>query len=64
MKIYLPRLAGDAAGRSRGPCRPPGRAWRAARPSCVVEDHEDLRAYSAGVLRELGYRVLDAANGA
>lgn len=29
----------------------------------VVEDHEDLRAFSAGVLRELGYRVLEAANG-
>jgi DNA-binding NtrC family response regulator len=26
----------------------------------VVEDHDDLRAYSTGVLRELGYHVLVA----
>lgn len=29
----------------------------------VVEDHEDLRSYSTSVLRELGYHVLEAANG-
>ncbi|MDB5453121.1 MAG: hypothetical protein JWO33_1699 [Caulobacteraceae bacterium] len=29
----------------------------------VVEDHEDLRAYSTAVLRDLGYHVLEAANG-
>lgn len=29
----------------------------------VVEDHEALREYSAGVLRELGYTVLTAADG-
>jgi len=29
----------------------------------VVEDHDDLRAYSTGVLRELGYTVLEAPHG-
>ena len=29
----------------------------------VVEDHEDLRAHSSGILRELGYTVLEAADG-
>jgi CheY-like chemotaxis protein len=28
----------------------------------VVEDHEDLRAYSCGVLRDLGYQVFEAAD--
>jgi CheY-like chemotaxis protein len=29
----------------------------------LVEDHDELRAYSSGILRELGYNVLTAANG-
>jgi len=29
----------------------------------VVEDHDDLRAYSTGVLTELGYTVLEASHG-
>jgi signal transduction histidine kinase len=29
----------------------------------LVEDHDDLRAHSAGLLRELGYRVIEAADG-
>ena len=29
----------------------------------MVEDDDALRAYSAGVLRELGYTVLEAING-
>jgi CheY-like chemotaxis protein len=30
----------------------------------VVEDHDDLRAYSCGVLRDLGYQVFEAADAA
>jgi CheY-like chemotaxis protein len=29
----------------------------------VVEDHEELRAFSTGVLRELGYNVVEASSG-
>jgi CheY-like chemotaxis protein len=29
----------------------------------LVEDHADLRDYSAGVLRELGYQVIEAGDG-
>jgi CheY-like chemotaxis protein len=29
----------------------------------VVEDHDGLREYSTSVLRELGYRVLEASEG-
>jgi CheY-like chemotaxis protein len=29
-----------------------------------VEDHEDLRTYATSVLRDVGYRVLEARNGA
>lgn len=60
VKLYLPRdlnvegpaheqTASDADGGSE--------------TVLVVEDHEGLREYSAGVLRELGYRVLEAPNG-
>ena len=30
----------------------------------MVEDDDDVRAHTTDVLRELGYRVLEAANGA
>ena len=30
----------------------------------VVEDHDDLRAYSSGILRDLGYQVFEAADAA
>ena len=30
----------------------------------VVEDDEDVRAYTVGILRELGYRVIEAYDGA
>jgi CheY-like chemotaxis protein len=30
----------------------------------VVEDDDDVRAYTVGILRELGYRVIEAHDGA
>jgi len=32
-------------------------------PDPQAEDHDELRAYSSGILRELGYNVLTAASG-
>ena len=61
VKLYLPRMTEPAIPSREASCHvdPP----RGDETILVVEDHDDLRAYSAGVLRELGYRVLEAANG-
>jgi CheY-like chemotaxis protein len=63
VKIYLPRLAGAAS-----PAEIEERAAsiadvRGDETVLVVEDHEDLRAYSVSVLTEAGYRVLEASSG-
>ena len=62
VKIYLPRLA-----RSVEEDKPvPVSAIPEASPTetiLVVEDDDDVRAYSVEVLRELGYRVLEASDG-
>jgi CheY-like chemotaxis protein len=61
VKLFLPReltqqpdSAEQPAGRSS--------ADGGSETILVVEDHDGLREYSAGVLRELGYNVLEAAN--
>jgi signal transduction histidine kinase/DNA-binding response OmpR family regulator len=64
IRLYLPRLiGGDASENDAMP--------RLALPSTgrgetilVVEDDDDVRAHSAGTLRELGYRVVEAPDGA
>jgi CheY-like chemotaxis protein len=63
VKIYLPRYLGaddHAHERDRLP-----NAARAigAESILVVEDDDELRAYTVETLNELGYRVLQAANG-
>ena len=62
VKLYLPR------DRRKEAAAPGGDVGRLAvdggsETILVVEDHEELREYSAGVLRELGYRVLEATDG-
>jgi len=64
VKVYMPRLmAEDEAAEAE---EPP--AAMAAAPGTrtilIVEDDDDVRAHSIDVLSELGYRVLDAPNGA
>ncbi|QDP20355.1 PAS domain-containing hybrid sensor histidine kinase/response regulator [Sphingomonas xanthus] len=62
VKMYLPRLMGavpedeveDAIGASAG---------NGDETILVCEDDDDVRAYSVQVLRELGYRVLEAHDG-
>jgi PAS domain S-box-containing protein len=64
VKLYLPRLVSAEAVRD-GAGEPEAAAPRAQGETIlVVEDDADVRAYSAGVLQELGYRVLTAADGA
>jgi nitrogen-specific signal transduction histidine kinase len=60
VKIYLPRLHADD-----GALGVPEKEARAPRSSSgqtvlVVEDEADVRAYTTSILRELGYRVLEA----
>jgi signal transduction histidine kinase/PleD family two-component response regulator len=63
VRIYLPRFIGteDDVPAAVAPAAP-----AAARHETIllVEDDEDVRANSAGNLRELGYRVVEAADGA
>jgi PAS domain S-box-containing protein len=63
VKIYLPRYSGRADDTAAEAA--PEAARAIGRESIlVVEDDEDLRIYASEILRELGYRVLEAANGA
>jgi signal transduction histidine kinase/CheY-like chemotaxis protein len=62
VKIYLPRLVGQAAADTEDELMPPP-AGSGDETVLVCEDDEEVRAYSAEVLRELGYRVLEAADG-
>ncbi|WP_234683721.1 ATP-binding protein [Bradyrhizobium monzae] len=62
VKLYLPRLAGDAADNAASdePLNPEAAQGEII---LVVEDDDDVRAYSVDSLRELGYRVLEADDG-
>ena len=63
VKIYLPRFLGDSAGHGEDTGEAPAPAGSRAETVLVVEDSAEVRAYSAEVLRELGYRVLEAPDG-
>lgn len=61
VKLYLPRdLSLEVPAPERIASEPDG----GSETVLVVEDHDGLREYSAGVLRELGYCVLEAPDGA
>jgi PAS domain S-box-containing protein len=62
VKIYLPRLYSNE---SVPLAEPPPRIARGRDDETIlaVEDDIDVRAHTCGILRELGYRVLEAANG-
>jgi signal transduction histidine kinase/DNA-binding response OmpR family regulator len=63
VRLYLPRLSG---GIGESEVAEPARALGAADGEVilVVEDDPHVRAYSIDMLTELGYRTLDAENGA
>jgi CheY-like chemotaxis protein len=63
IKIYLPRYLGDDANAPAGNSLSVVNSDGGHETILVVEDHDDLRAFSCGVLRELGYNVLEAING-
>jgi signal transduction histidine kinase len=62
VRIYLPRLKAAADAE---PAAAPSPVPRGAGQEkiLVVEDHEDVRAHSVEVLRDLGYLVFEAADG-
>jgi PAS domain S-box-containing protein len=62
VKIYLPRLT--AAGEpDEVPQDEPEPEGGSEETILVVEDDDDVRTYSVEILRELGYRVLEAHDG-
>ena len=63
IKLYLPRFArgDDAETAVPAPASPRGQADRLI---LVVEDDEDVRAHGVAMLKELGYAVIEAADGA
>jgi PAS domain S-box-containing protein len=61
VKLYLPRLATEAAETSELSELFPEAALEET--VLVLEDDDDVRSYSAEILRELGYRVLEAHDG-
>jgi PAS domain S-box-containing protein len=62
VKIYLPRFHAEADATDEMPALPVARG-KSHETVLVVEDDEEVRAYSTETLRELGYHVLEAPNG-
>jgi PAS domain S-box-containing protein len=62
VKIYLPRLMGDAVPNEPEPQTIAPQA-RVKETVLVVEDEDDVRIYSTESLRELGFTVLEAHDG-
>src|SRR5438477_11800759 len=62
VKIYLPRLIGDAQTNEKEPSRTASKSL--GETILVVEDDADVRAYIVEVLRDLHYEVLEAADAA
>jgi PAS domain S-box-containing protein len=62
VKMYLPRLLGSFREQSEDDAATSIGAF-GDEVILVCEDDEDVRAYSAEVLRELGYQVLEASDG-
>jgi len=59
--IYLPRFTGEKAEEPAGNIASVNRAG--SETILVVEDDDDVRAFSVEVLSELGYRTLEAEDG-
>jgi PAS domain S-box-containing protein len=61
VRLYLPRAEGVAGAAGMTPMR--ARQYRGNETVLVVEDDHGVRDFAVSVLRELGYRVLEAATG-
>jgi CheY-like chemotaxis protein len=63
VKLYLPRAPADAPERETSERLLALSTEGGPETILVVEDHVELRAFSTGVLRELGYNVVEASSG-
>jgi signal transduction histidine kinase/CheY-like chemotaxis protein len=64
VKMYLPRLLREASEEDDSGSLTPGFESSPRQETIlVVEDDDDVRAYTVDCLRELGYRVLEAHDG-
>ncbi len=63
VRMYLPRLLAEVDPEPDTEIVPGLEVSRAAETILVVEDDDDVRAYTVAVLRDLGYRVLEAHDG-
>ncbi|MBI1180095.1 MAG: response regulator [Alphaproteobacteria bacterium] len=63
VRLYLPRLE-EGVEETRPRPEGPFAEQESQTTILVVEDDEDVRIYSTDLLRDLGYRVLEAGNGA
>ncbi|WP_256924081.1 PAS domain-containing sensor histidine kinase [Sphingomonas sp. IBVSS2] len=63
VKIYLPRFHGTARGAAAHAPVLPAPQGNVDETILVCEDDENVRAYTVEVLRELGYRVIEAGDG-
>jgi signal transduction histidine kinase len=64
VKLYMPRAHGRIEAPAAAPLRPDLSLLRGTETVLLVEDDEGVRAYSSGVLRELGYTVIEAFDAA
>lgn len=62
VKLYLPRLASQVVGEDDLDSQPNPEAAK-EETVLVLEDDDEVRAYSVESLRELGYRVIEAHDG-
>jgi CheY-like chemotaxis protein len=63
VQIFLPRLLDESVPLAEAAEAAAPAAAGGAETILLVEDHDALRAYSTGLLTELGYRVLAASHG-
>ncbi|WP_315760163.1 PAS domain-containing protein [Sphingomonas sp. Y38-1Y] len=63
VRLYLPRLMREAEVAGDEPTTIAALPSHREETIMVVEDDDDVRAYTVEVLRELGYRVLEAHDG-
>lgn len=63
VRMYLPRRMSEAEPEPETDVASGLEVSRTAETILVVEDDDDVRAYTVNVLRDLGYRVLEAHDG-